>query len=139
LSDALFASAEGRELLRRTPDLSKARHFCFGSGSGARVYLCGEDTEGSATASGISSGGSDTSGGGVGSESGRRRKNVRWLFEAAGIEDVAIVDSLVFAEGLMPRVAALDWTYWIRWQCALGKARWAVLNGEGQEEGVNER
>ncbi|KAK3994764.1 hypothetical protein QBC44DRAFT_39746 [Cladorrhinum sp. PSN332] len=50
------------------------------------------------------------------------------------VKDVAVVDSVLFGSGILPRVCGLDWGYWIRWQCKEGKGRWAlggeVIDGE---------
>ncbi|KAK4191640.1 hypothetical protein QBC35DRAFT_470665 [Podospora australis] len=51
------------------------------------------------------------------------------------VEDIAIVDSALFAVGLTPKIAGLDWGYWIRWQIRQKRARWG-MGGEGKEVGM---
>lgn len=53
------------------------------------------------------------------------------------VEDVVIVESALFGVGIMPKVAGLDWGYWIRWQCREGRARWS-LGGEEYAEDEEE-
>ncbi|KAK4459753.1 hypothetical protein QBC42DRAFT_289189, partial [Cladorrhinum samala] len=50
------------------------------------------------------------------------------------VEHLAIVDSALFGCGIVPRVAALDWGYWIRWQVREGNARWGLGGEEYCEE-----
>ena len=39
---------------------------------------------------------------------------------------IAIVDSMLWAGGMVPRVAQMDWAYWIRTRCARGEAVWCI-------------
>ncbi|KAM7223435.1 hypothetical protein V8F06_001312 [Rhypophila decipiens] len=48
-------------------------------------------------------------------------------------EHVAIVDSLLWARGTVPKVAQLDWAHWIKWQCGKGAAHWNK-GGFGESE-----
>lgn len=50
------------------------------------------------------------------------------------LQHVAIVDSALWGKGTVPRVAELDWNYWIRWQCAKGAAHWSL--GGADEKSV---
>ncbi|KAK4228224.1 hypothetical protein QBC38DRAFT_161529 [Podospora fimiseda] len=92
-SNEVMMSAQGRNLIRLTPDLRMARHICLAS-AGAAEFLAG-----------------------------------RQSYVLERVKDVAVVDSGLFGEGILPRVCGLDWGYWVRWQCKEGKAKW-VLGGE---------
>ncbi|KAK4169153.1 hypothetical protein QBC43DRAFT_85946 [Cladorrhinum sp. PSN259] len=55
------------------------------------------------------------------------------------VKDIAVVDSLLFGSGILPRVCGLDWEYWIRWQCKEGNGRWVLGGEEYLEEGEQEQ
>lgn len=46
------------------------------------------------------------------------------------LDEVVVVDSVLFGEGHVPGVAELDWEYWLHWQRGKGAARW-VVGGDG--------
>ncbi|KAK0735600.1 hypothetical protein B0T21DRAFT_451683 [Apiosordaria backusii] len=52
------------------------------------------------------------------------------------VESVLVVENGLFGSGMVPRIAGLDWGYWVRWQCREGLARFG-FGGEyfGVEEG----
>ena len=47
------------------------------------------------------------------------------------IDELVLVDSMLFRAGVVPRVAQLDWEHWVRWQGHKGAARWAVGGDPG--------
>jgi len=49
----------------------------------------------------------------------------------ASLRHVAIVDSALWSKGVVPRVAGMDWAYWMRWQSARGKAQWCLGGADG--------
>ncbi|KAK3373961.1 hypothetical protein B0T24DRAFT_720542 [Lasiosphaeria ovina] len=120
LDAAAVASAAGRNLWRLTRDVRCVRHLAvaalYASGSGGVEV---QDGNGEQRGGVLSAGwfGADIG--------GRRRAGLD------GVEDVAVVDSALFAAGIVPRVAQLDWAHWMRWQCGKGRARWAVGGGGG--------
>ncbi|KAK0719850.1 hypothetical protein B0H67DRAFT_167304 [Lasiosphaeris hirsuta] len=55
---------------------------------------------------------------------------MRQPYGLANVEEVALVDSALWGTGLVPRVAQLDWSYWVQWQCGKGLAqRWVGARG----------
>lgn len=40
------------------------------------------------------------------------------------IKEVLLVDSALWSNGVVPRVAQLDWDHWVRWQVKRGSAKW---------------
>ncbi|KAK4177481.1 hypothetical protein QBC36DRAFT_236496 [Triangularia setosa] len=57
------------------------------------------------------------------------------------VESLLVVENGLFGGGMVPRVAGLDWGYWVRWQCREGLARFG-FGGEGfgvWEGGVSSR
>ncbi|KAK0728013.1 hypothetical protein B0T26DRAFT_606674, partial [Lasiosphaeria miniovina] len=96
LDAAAVVSAAGRNLWRLTRDVRCVRHLAVAALGGLSAGWFGADN------------------------GGRRRAGLD------GVEDVAVVDSALFAAGIVPRVAQLDWVHWMRWQCGKGRARWAV-------------
>jgi len=45
------------------------------------------------------------------------------------VGELALVDSALWAVGIVPKVAALDFNHWIAWQCRRGDARWGYGRG----------
>ncbi|KAK4195793.1 hypothetical protein QBC40DRAFT_343182 [Triangularia verruculosa] len=57
------------------------------------------------------------------------------------VESVLVVENGLFGSGMVPRIAGLDWGYWVRWQCREGLARFG-FGGElfgVREGGVSSR
>ncbi|KAK4645563.1 hypothetical protein QC761_202610 [Podospora bellae-mahoneyi] len=56
------------------------------------------------------------------------------------VESLVVVENGLFGSGMVPRVAGLDWEYWVRWQCRKGLARFG-FGGErfGVRGGVSTR
>lgn len=119
LSDAVLLSSRGQALLRQLPDLrTRIRHVCLGSATAQAVF--------SGPVSGLL---------GIQTVWRRHREAAAWLFEndgASALEDVAVVESLVFGEGRAPTLAAVDWEFWIEWQCEMGRGKWVYLKGDGR-------
>lgn len=54
----------------------------------------------------------------------------------ASLRHVAVVDSALWSKGVVPRVAAMDWAYWMRWQAARGRAQWCLGGLEEEDGGI---
>ncbi|KAK3378335.1 hypothetical protein B0H63DRAFT_525572 [Podospora didyma] len=55
------------------------------------------------------------------------------------IEDVALVKSPLWAIGIVPAVARLDWAHWMAWQCSTGDAVWQFDVDHQPKDGASSR
>ena len=49
---------------------------------------------------------------------------MRQPYGLENVQELLLVDSSLWSNGILPRVAELDWSHWIKWQCRNGNARW---------------
>ncbi|KAK4453690.1 hypothetical protein QBC34DRAFT_191117 [Podospora aff. communis PSN243] len=50
--------------------------------------------------------------------------SMRQPYGLGNVTELTLVDSMLWAAGIVPRVAQLDFNHWIAWQCKRGSARW---------------
>jgi hypothetical protein len=55
--------------------------------------------------------------------------SMRQPYRLENVKELALVDSTLWAAGIVPRVAQLDFNHWIAWQCKRGSARWGYGRG----------
>ncbi|KAK0652009.1 hypothetical protein B0T16DRAFT_454422 [Cercophora newfieldiana] len=55
--------------------------------------------------------------------------SMRQPYGLDSVEELALVDSTLWAAGIVPRVAQIDFNHWIAWQYEQGKARWGYGRG----------
>ncbi|KAJ4306336.1 hypothetical protein N0V88_001136 [Collariella sp. IMI 366227] len=105
----VMRTARARRLFRSTPDLRRVRRFCVAAppppdARGVRIVQRFLD----------------------GAEV--------WSVLTFSAHEVVVVDSAMVAYGVVPRIAGLDWEYWVRWMMIRGCARYVVVKEEGDKD-----
>ncbi|KAK5663151.1 hypothetical protein OQA88_6568 [Cercophora sp. LCS_1] len=60
--------------------------------------------------------------------------SMRQISALDNVQEVLLVDSALWSNGVVPRVARLDWNHWVQWQIKRGGAKWGY-GGDAETSG----